>query len=83
MTATSSSEHRTAGNSEKILRHYTRGPLPFSFESALLPRVLTFFRLRLAAFTDQETMRAHSPSEALRRSRVERVLSATRRRSRA
>ncbi|WP_250511983.1 hypothetical protein [Caballeronia sp. INDeC2] len=67
MTARSSAEHRTAGNSEKILRHYTRGPLPFSFESALLPRVLTFFGLRLAAFTDHATMRSQSPSSTLRR----------------
>ncbi|MCG7399511.1 MULTISPECIES: hypothetical protein [Caballeronia] len=46
-------QRRAAGIREKILRHYTRGPLPFSLESARLPLVLTFFRLRLAAFADR------------------------------
>ncbi|WP_157696039.1 hypothetical protein [Caballeronia temeraria] len=42
-----------AGTHEKILRHYTRGLLPFSFEYGQLPLVLTFFRLGLAGFADR------------------------------
>ncbi|WP_198399363.1 hypothetical protein [Caballeronia calidae] len=72
-----------AGNSEKILRHYTRGTLSISFESMRLPLVLTFFGLRLAAFTDHETMRARSPSKRLRGSPDAGPLNAMRRRSRA